>query len=82
MVMEFAGVQLSLATAIPIFTGDVSVSQEIIIKEGQVKVGDVLSSTLIFCMQVAEKPHKSVAVHVRWRIPVPIQPFIWLVLSA
>jgi hypothetical protein len=76
MIIEFDGVQLSLATAIPIITGEVSVSHEMTTKGGHVKVGEVLSSTLIFCMHEAEDPHISVAVQILCKIPVPMQPVI------
>jgi hypothetical protein len=65
----------------PKAAGVVSELQEITTKDGHVSVGDVLSSTIMFWMHEAVKPHWSVAVHVRLRVPVPMQPFIWLVLS-
>ena len=81
IVIRLVGVQLSEAMAMPRLAGDVSASHEIIAKDGQVSAGDVLSSTTIFCIQVAEKPHWSEAVHVLLMVPVPIQPVSRLVLS-
>jgi len=75
------GVQLSLATAIPRAAAEVSDSQEITLKDGQVSVGDVLSSMTMDWTHVAVAPHRSVAVQVLYKVPVPIQPFIWFVLS-
>jgi hypothetical protein len=65
-----------MAEAKPRFAGVVSDSQEMILKGGQVNVGEVLSSTTMDCTQVAEAPHWSVAFQVRRMVPVPIQPFI------
>ena len=76
MVMRFVGVQLSIATAEPSVAGVVSDSQEMILKGGQVRVGDVLSSTTIDCIQVADAPHWSVAFQVLVMVPVPMQPVI------
>lgn len=73
--------QLSLASAIPSEAGVVSELQEITTKDGHVSVGDVLSSMTMFWMQDAVKPHWSVPVQVRLRIPVPMQPFSWLLSS-
>ena len=81
MMISFCGVQLSLASAIPSEAGVVSELQEITTKDGHVSVGDVLSSITIFWMHEAVKPHWSVPVQVRFSIPVPIQPFSWLLSS-
>lgn len=81
MVIRLAGVQLSEATAIPRVAGDLSDSQEMTLNAGQVNEGEVLSSTIIFCTQVAVLPHSSVAFQVLINVPVPIQPVIWLLLS-
>ena len=80
--IRLVGVQLSIAIAIPSWTGVVSVSQEMTMNGGHVNVGEVLSSTRMFWVQEAENPHRSVAVQTLFKIPVPIQPFIWPVLSA
>ena len=45
-------------------------------KAGQVSAGEVLSSTIIICIQVADAPHTSVAVHVLLIVPVPMHPVI------
>ena len=56
--------------------GVVSASHDMILKGGQVNVGEVLSSTTIVWLQVAEAPHWSVAFQVLVMVPVPIQPVI------
>ena len=73
--------QLSVAMAIPRVAGVVSELQEIMAKDGHVSVGDVLSSITIFWMHDAVKPHWSVPVQVRLSMPVPMQPFSWLLSS-
>ena len=58
----------------PSVAGVVSELQEIMAKGGHVSVGEVLSSMVMFWVQEAAKPHWSVAVQVRLRMPVPMQP--------
>lgn len=65
-VIAGAASQLSVAVTIPVTDGFVPCSQVTLILPGQdVIVGAVVSTTLIVCVQVAELPQRSVAVHVR-----------------
>jgi hypothetical protein len=57
--------QLSVAVAVPVFTGSGFSSQSIVISGGQTITGAVLSSTVITWTQVVLSPSGYVAVHVR-----------------
>jgi hypothetical protein len=57
--------QLSAATAEPVLDGSMDSPQATWILAGQVRVGGVVSVTVMVCMQLLVLPHESVAVQVR-----------------
>lgn len=57
--------QLSIAITLPIFGAGIAVAHETEILAGHVRVGTVLSNTVITWAQVAEFPQASVDVYVR-----------------
>lgn len=60
-----AAVQLSVAVAIPVTEGRVSVAQVTVVLGGQTMVGSILSLTVITCKQLEVLPQASRAVQVR-----------------
>ena len=64
------GVQLSDAWIFPVTETSSDDSHEIVIAAGGVTTGAFVSMIVNTCMQVVELPHASVAVHVRYRLPV------------
>ena len=57
--------QLSVAVAVPVFAGKVLDPQAMVVLDGQVIAGAILSSTKMVCTQLLELPQSSVARHVR-----------------
>lgn len=57
--------QLSLLVAVPVLAGSVLAVQAIVMAGGQVRVGTVLSSTVMTCIQVVILPQSSNAFQVR-----------------
>ena len=64
-VNDTTGSQLSVPVGVPVFAGDESAIQSMVISGGQVAIGETESISQMVCVHVAELPHASVAVHVR-----------------
>ena len=64
MIFVTTSVQLSVAVAVPVFAGNVLASQLIVLFEGQLITGRVVSWTVIVCMQVFEFVQESTDIHV------------------
>src|SRR5687768_4063349 len=75
------GVQLSVALAAPVKSGDVEDSQLILAGGGQIKVGFSRSVMWMVCTQLVLLPHASVTFQVRWIVPVLLQPVGFVGLS-
>ena len=57
--------QLSVPVAVPVFAGKVLAVQDTVIFGGQVMLGTVLSSIVMFCTHVLKLPQSSCDRHVR-----------------
>ena len=74
MKIDPTGVQLSVALAAPVKSGDSGVSQLIVILGGQEMVGFSRSVMVIVWLQLLLLPHASVTLHVLLSVPVPLHP--------
>src|SRR6266540_1215378 len=62
-------VQLSVAVAVPMLAGSSEALHSTVALVGQVRTGEIVSSTVIFCVASPKLPHSSVTRYTRVTVP-------------